>query len=100
MKSIFDHLLTRQRENSPEGAFKFKSIKFKGKTVPADYDDQEMPPNLRSIPGSTPSRPHNPSIGASGAALSRPRDIGPTRASGPIISSPDPGAITAHSLST
>ena len=92
MKSIFDHLLTRQRKNGPEGAFKSKSIKFKGKTVPADYDDRETPPNLRSIPGSTPSRPHNPSIG--------PRDIGPARASGPIISGPDPGDVTAHSLST
>ena len=48
-------------------------------------------------------------FGASGAALSRPRDIsaalsgsrdiGPAGASGPIISSPDPGAITPHSLS-
>ena len=99
MKSIINHLLTHQRKNGPEGAFKFKSIKFKGKTVPADYDDRETPPNLRSIPGSTPSRPHNPSIRASRAALSGPRDIGPTGASGPIISGPDSGAVTAHSLS-
>jgi hypothetical protein len=37
MKSIFDHFLQRQRKKGPEETFKFKSIKFKGKTIPANY---------------------------------------------------------------
>src|ERR1700678_4619267 len=37
MKIIFDHFLQSQRSNGPENTFKFKSIKLKGNTVPANY---------------------------------------------------------------
>lgn len=38
MKSIFQHLLSRQQKHGPEDTFKFKSIKLKGITVPAIYN--------------------------------------------------------------
>ena len=37
MKSIFDHFLQCQATYGPEDTFKFKSIKFKGKGIPANY---------------------------------------------------------------
>ena len=37
MKSLFNHFLIRQQSHGPEDTFKFKSIKFKGKTVSAQY---------------------------------------------------------------
>ena len=37
MKVIFDHFLQRQRKYGHEETFKFKSIKHKGKTIPASY---------------------------------------------------------------
>ena len=38
MKSIFNHFLQHQATYGPEDTFKFKSIKFKGKGIPANYN--------------------------------------------------------------
>jgi hypothetical protein len=55
IKGIFDHFLERQRKYGPEEAFKFKSIKLKGQTVPAQYSthvsDSELSPVSDSGPG-------------------------------------------------
>ena len=39
MKLIFKHLLQRQRKNGPEDTFRFKSIKYKGKTITSKYQN-------------------------------------------------------------
>lgn len=38
IKSIFDYFIECQRTHGPEDTFKFKSIKFNGKTIPAKYE--------------------------------------------------------------
>jgi hypothetical protein len=55
MKHIFDHLLQRQRTYGPEDTFKFNSIKFKGKTVPSNYeiDVNGQEPTPEHIPGTS-----------------------------------------------
>jgi hypothetical protein len=58
MKGIFDHFIERQRKYGPEETFKFKSITWKGDTVPAQYDtpiyDSDLSPVTDSGPGPEP----------------------------------------------
>ena len=52
IKSIFDHLLQRQRDHGTEDTFKFKSIKLKGNSIPAQYKPvlvNNTPPAAMSI---------------------------------------------------
>jgi hypothetical protein len=62
MKSIFEHLLQRQRIHGPEETFKFKSIKSKGNMVPSQYKPIY---NYESDPNVADDNPlHNTSPGA------------------------------------
>ena len=77
MISIFDHLLQRQRTHGPEDTFTFKSIKFKGKTVPANY-----PKNINEENSSQNDPETHPMSRPIGSIASS--SIGPVRNSGPV----------------
>jgi hypothetical protein len=94
MKSIFNHLLQRQRTYGTEDTFKFKSIKLKGETLPAKYKidlDEENPsgndpePNLETTANrSTPRGP----IGTTDFTPAGPSSTTPAGPAGPTNSSP------------
>ena len=82
MKIIFDHFLQSQRSNGPENTFKFKLIKLKGNTVPANYRSILNDGNAsetRPIPSPVSTTPQEPS-----------RDPDPIRSGpGPAAAGPD-----------
>ena len=59
MKALFDHFLKRQSKYGPEDTFKFKSIKFRGEIVPAQYVsiDSDVPEPVPDITGPVSSGP-------------------------------------------
>lgn len=68
IKSIFEHLLQRQRDYGPEDTFKFKSIKLKGNSVSAQYkstEDSSNTINSNSSLGSDFNTDTRPTINSS-----------------------------------
>jgi hypothetical protein len=62
MKGIFEHFLQRQKKYGPEDAFKFKSIKLKGETVPALYKSDSIIVSSVPGPGSGPGPSPGPEL--------------------------------------
>jgi hypothetical protein len=50
IKSNLEFFLKRQRDHGPEDAFRFKGIKLKGTTVPAEYEERSSESPSDSCP--------------------------------------------------
>lgn len=103
MKSIFDHLLQRQRNHGPEDTFKFKSIKLKGKSVPSQYKTVESneidcsssaPPGATApgatTPGPTPIRSSMRNVTPGTTHDTTPRTTSRTTPGTPLGTTPGP----------
>ena len=93
MKYIFDHFLQRQRSIGPDDTFRFKAIKFKGKTITPNYVKQTPVPTPvptqtpTPAPGPTPSPAPSPAPTTGPAAGPSP---GPVSPSGYLTPRPTP----------
>ena len=101
MKSIFDFFLQRQRTKGPQESFRFKSIKFKGKTVSPNYVKQTPDPTPSPTPAPTPTPDSAPTPAPTPTSAPAPT-ITPTPAtlSGPSPApapAPGPSNPDAHS---
>ena len=91
MKIIFDHFLQSQRSNGPENTFKFKSIKLKGNTVPANYRSILNDGNAsetRPISSPVSTTPPKPSRDPD-SLRSGPNPVAVQSGPGPVAAGPD-----------
>ena len=101
IKLILEFFLKRQHDHGPEDAFRFKAIKLKGITVPAEYEEKSPSESSSdSTPSQSTADKSNPSPPAGAASKASSGDTATLGGASSRFNSGSPGPDINNSQNT